>query len=99
MVRPTKTTTLEKTIVANGMAELRRRGYWAVKNHGNEFSVKGLPDVFAIKEGRIIAIEFKRPGEDPTKIQMLIMSQLESFGCRCCVCRSVDDVKEFLEAL
>ena len=49
MVRPTKTTTLEKTIVANGMAELRRRGYWAVKNHGNEFSVKGLPDVFAIK--------------------------------------------------
>lgn len=90
---------LEKTIVANGMAELRRQGWWCMKNHGNEFSVKGLPDVFAIKDGRIIAIEFKQPGKTPTRLQEHTMRTLESFGCRCCVCTSVGEVKAFLETL
>ena len=60
---------LERTIVAKVLDEARRLGWWAMKNHGNAYSVKGLPDVLVIKKGRAAWMEVKRPGEDPTRIQ------------------------------
>jgi len=90
---------LERTIVANVMAEARRLGWWTMKNHGNSFSLKGLPDVLVIKEGRAAWMEVKRPGEDPTRIQLHRMRELAAAGCPVAAVRSVGDAKAFLEAI
>jgi Holliday junction resolvase len=90
---------LERTIVANVMAEARRLGWWTMKNHGNSFSLKGLPDVLVIKEGRAAWMEVKRPSEDPTRVQLHRMRELAAAGCPVAVVRSVGDAKAFLEAV
>lgn len=89
----------EKSIVAKGMAIARSRGYYAVKLHGSAFSLVGIPDVMLLKEGRAYFIEFKRPGEEPTKIQQHRLRELIGHGCPSTVCRSAADVEEFLEAV
>jgi hypothetical protein len=90
---------LEKTIVANVMAVARSMGYWAMKNHGSQFSVAGLPDVLLIKEGRAVWLEAKRPGEEPTRIQEHRIRELIGVGCPVAVVRSAGDAKAFLESL
>ena len=90
---------LERTIVAKVLDEARRLGWWAMKNHGNAYSVKGLPDVLVIKRGRAAWMEVKRPGEDPTRIQEHRMRELARVGCPVTVVRSVGDAREFLEAI
>jgi len=90
---------LERIIVARVMDEARRLGWWAMKNHGNAYSVKGLPDVLVIKAGRAAWMEVKRPGEDATRIQQHRIRELIRFGCPATVVRSVGDAREFLEAI
>jgi len=70
-----------------------------MKNHGNAYSVKGLPDVLVIKDGRAAWMEVKRPGEDPTRIQEHRMRELSRSGCPVTVVRSAGDAREFLEAI
>lgn len=90
---------LEKTLVANVIAEAKRRGWWAMKNHGGPYSVKGLPDILVVRGGRAAWMEAKRPGEHPTRIQEHRMRELARAGCPVAVVRSVGDAKEFLEAI
>jgi hypothetical protein len=44
-------------------------------------------------------MEAKRPGEDPTRIQLHRMRELAAAGCPVAVVRSVGDAKAFLEAI
>lgn len=81
------------------MAEARRQGFWTMKNHGNSFSLKGLPDVLVIKDGRAAWMEAKRPGEEPTRIQEHRMRELVAAGCPVAVVRSAADARHFLEAI
>jgi Holliday junction resolvase len=90
---------LERTIVAKVMDEARRLGWWAMKNHGNAYSLKGLPDVLVIKAGRAAWMEVKRPGEDATRIQQHRIRELIRVGCPATVVCSVGDAREFLEAI
>jgi Holliday junction resolvase len=90
---------LERTIVANVMAQGRALGWWVTKFHGNAFSMAGVPDVIAIKGGRAAWMECKRPGEEPTKIQLHRMRELSAAGCPVCVVFSVADARRFLESL
>jgi Holliday junction resolvase len=90
---------LEKTIVNSVMAVARSMGYWVMKNHGSQFSVAGLPDVLCIREGRVVWLEAKRPGEEPTRIQEHRMRELIGVGCPVAVVRSAGDAKTFLESL
>ena len=87
---------LEKTIVAKVIAEAKRQGFRTMKNHGSSYSIKGLPDILAIRDGRCYWMEVKRPGESPTKIQHHIMRQLRSFGCQVAVVTSVAEARELL---
>ena len=70
-----------------------------MKNHGSAYSVKGLPDVLVIKDGRAAWMEAKRPGEEPTKIQLHVMRQLAAAGCPVAVVHSAADARHFLEAI
>jgi Holliday junction resolvase len=76
----------------------RALGWWATKIHGNAFQLAGLPDVLCIKDGRARWIECKRPGEEPTKLQVHRMRELAKHGSNCVVAFSAGDAKEFLEA-
>lgn len=81
------------------MAEAKRLGFFAIKIHGNQYQMAGIPDVLCLKAGRAYWIEFKRPGEEPTKLQNHRMRQLQEAGCPTTVARSAGDVREFLEAV
>lgn len=88
---------LEKTIVANVMAQGRALGWWVTKFHGNAYSMSGVPDVLAIKGGRAAWLECKRPGEEPTKIQLHRMRELSAAGCPVAVVTSAAEARAFLE--
>lgn len=88
---------LEKTIVANVMAQGRALGFWCAKFHGNAYAMSGVPDVLMIKDGRAYWLECKRPGEEPTKIQNHRMRELASAGCPVAVVTSAADARHFLE--
>jgi len=90
---------LEKTIVAKVMAQGRASGFWMTKFHGNAFSMSGVPDVLAIKDGRACWLECKRPGEKPTPIQLLRIKELREAGCPVAVVTSADEARTFLENL
>jgi len=90
---------LEKTIVANVMAQGRALGYWVTKFHGNAFSMAGVPDVLAIKDGRACWMECKQPGKKATKIQSHRMRELASAGCPVAVVTSAAEAKQFLESV
>ena len=81
------------------MAVARGLGFYAVKLHGSAYSLAGIPDVLCLRDGKAYFIEFKRPGEEPTKIQQHRIRELIAHGCPTTVCRSPGDVREFLEAV
>lgn len=89
---------LEKVIVARVLDEARRLGFFAIKIHGGPFMLKGLPDVLAIRGGRAVWIEVKRPGERPTAVQWAVMGRLEAAGCAVGVATSVGEARAILTA-
>lgn len=66
------------------------------KNHGNQYSVLGLPDIMCIYRGKIICIEVKIPGNKPTKLQQVTLKKMEDAGAITGVAYSVEDVKKIL---
>jgi hypothetical protein len=88
---------LEKTIVANVMAQGRALGFWVTKFHGNAYTMSGVPDVLMVKNGRAFWLECKRPGEEPTKIQLHRMRELSAAGCPVAVVTSAAEARHFLE--
>lgn len=61
--------------------------------------MSGVPDVLMVKEGRAIWLECKRPGEEPTKIQIHRMRELSAAGCPVAVVTSAAEAKAFLESV
>lgn len=90
---------LEKVIVGRVMDEAKRQGFLAYKMHGGPYSVRGIPDVLVIKDGRASWMEAKRPGEEPTRIQESRMRELAGAGCAVTVVTSAADARVFLENL
>ena len=81
------------------MATARALGWWVTKTHGGSYgTVVGLPDVLCIKGGRAVWLEVKRPGEEPTRIQLHRHRELIGYGCAVTTVFSAGDAKEFLEA-
>lgn len=77
---------LETQVQAWVKQQLERRGWWVVKLI--QCSVNGLPDLMALKEGRTLFIEVKRPGAKPAPLQTLRHQQLTKAGF---VCLVIDD--------
>lgn len=90
---------LESTIVKKVMAQAKALGWLPLKQHGSAFSLAGIPDVLAIRDGRAAWLEVKRPGQHPTEIQIVRHRQLRDCGCPVAVVRSAAEAKEFLEAI
>ena len=57
-------------------------------------SMVGLPDLQAVKEGRIIFIELKRPGGNQRPSQVDFQRKLEAAGGEYILCRGIEDLQE-----
>lgn len=79
------------------MKVARSLGWWCVKMVGGSHMPTGIPDVLAIKGGHAVWLEFKRPGFEPTRIQLHRMNELRGVGCTTAVVKSAGDVREVLE--
>lgn len=78
---------LERTIEASVVKYAKDRGVEVVKLNG--MGKQGLPDrMFLGPKGRVLFIEFKRPGKEPTELQAHIHAKWDKLGHRVYV---VDD--------
>ena len=64
---------------------------FAWKNHGSEFTMAGLPDIFVIYRGRFIGLEVKMPGkkDDVSDTQQYVHQRLREAGARVYVVSSI----------
>jgi Holliday junction resolvase len=80
-------------------AEIRKRGGWSVKTHGDPRQRRGLPDVLACYRGWPIAIETKMPGKEGTltKIQHHTLLEIKRAGGLAYVMTTVAQVRKLLD--
>jgi Holliday junction resolvase len=53
---------------------------------------RGVPDILAVVSGRFVAIEVKRPGGKPSKLQLAQLKRIEAAGGLAMIAESIDDV-------
>lgn len=86
----------ESALVKKLMTRLKSAGWWCVKIHGGPYQRAGLPDIWAVKAGRLLCIEAKRPGERATKLQEHTLAELSAAGARCAVISSIEELESLL---
>lgn len=69
-------------------------GTWAFKKHTGPQGEAGHPDIFACRNGRMVLIEMKVPGDRPTKLQAQRLRTWREAGAAVCWATEVDHVKE-----
>ncbi len=70
--------------------------YW--KEHGGQFGTAGIPDIIVCYKGRFIAFEAKVGTNKATVLQSLTIRQILLAGGYALVVRSVDEVKDVIDA-
>ena len=55
-------------------------GVYFLKNHGSEYTRRGVADLHICYRGHFIAVELKAPGEKPTKQQLAEMLAVTQSG-------------------
>lgn len=81
----------ESKLVDAGIKALRKRGAAAIKIHGSAYSRKGEPDVIGVYRGWPFAIEAKQPGEEPSPMQWVRLSEWAQAGARVGIATCTDD--------
>ena len=77
------------------IAWLEKHGFVAVKMPGTVF-MRGLPDILAIRNGRVWFFEVKTSKGKLSLLQKVWLEKLAKFGARCSVVRSVEEVIEIV---
>lgn len=70
--------------------------FW--KEHGGQFGTAGIPDIIVCYKGRFLAFECKVGKNKPTVLQEVTIRQILRAGGYAMVVRSVDEVKEVIQA-
>jgi hypothetical protein len=76
---------------------LRWTGWFCFKVHQSLGCYPGVADLYAIKDGRSVWIEVKRPGGRQSDDQAQFQSEVEKHGGIYILARSVEDVKGAIE--
>lgn len=87
-----------ETRLKNIVIKYIKKGYssaWIYKTADRWQS--GIPDLLMCINGRFYAIELKAGRNNPTKLQQYVLNKIRTAGGRAKVCRSVEDVKNFLK--
>jgi hypothetical protein len=69
------------------------------KRHGTVYSTAGDPDLMILYLGVHIECELKRPGEQPTQIQIHRLQQWANAGAITAVVHSVAEMRQVLQSL
>lgn len=70
--------------------------YW--KEHGGQYGTAGIPDIIVCYRGRFLAFECKVGKNKATALQKLTIRQIVKAGGYALVVRSVEEVKQIIEA-
>lgn len=70
-------------------------GCYVIKTYGSVYSA-GQPDLLGCYQGRTLALEVKRPGGKPTKLQAALLKKWGAAGAITGVVTSVEEVEELL---
>ena len=89
----------EKTLTSNVLKILKGSGWYAIKIHGGPYQTPGLPDVLALKDGRLLAIELKTPSGKPSKLQVQRLLELRQHGAVAGIVHSIAELHEVLAAV
>ncbi len=76
---------------------LRWHKWLVIRNHQTLGSHKGLSDLVAVKGGRVLWIEVKRPGGELRPDQERFRDEILAHGGEYLVARSVEDVETYLK--
>lgn len=71
----------EKNVENHIKDSLAKHDFWYTKIYANEFTKKGIPDILAVINGQMVALEIKRPkGGKPTPIQIKNLQEIADNG-------------------
>lgn len=88
---------IEKAIELPVVARAEKAGYFVRKVQWP--GRHGAPDRVFIKDGRVVWIEFKRPGEKPRLSQTLEHDRMKAAGAEIHWCDSIADALQILGIL
>lgn len=93
-----KTPPLEKTIVASILRWLKeQQATFCWKEHGGPYGTPGIPDIIVCHHGAFVALEVKRPGGKPTKLQEATIQAIRRSGGWAFVVHSLEEARERLD--
>lgn len=93
----TRSIMTENEIQAQIRMRLQYAGWYVIRHQQGMGSLKGLSDLSAIKDGRTVYIEVKKPGGVQSQYQKNFQEAIESHGGRYILAKSVEDVVEMIE--
>jgi hypothetical protein len=73
------------------------RAVWYMKVHGGPMQKAGVPDFLIVLDGRLHAIELKRPGAKATPLQALTMRKIATAGGVTGVATTLNEFRSLLE--
>lgn len=65
----------------------------------NPFCINGVSDILGIFNGKLLAIEVKKPGGILSKEQDIFIQKINKIGGISGVCYSVDDAKKLIDSI
>lgn len=87
----------EAAIVDAIVKLIHDRGGWIFKTHGTIVGRRGIPDLSGAYRGRALALEVKRPGQQPTRLQRHELAKARAAGAVAEVVRSAQEVELLLD--
>ena len=69
-------------------------GCYCIKIHVTSYVTRGTPDILGCFQGRMFALEVKRPGNKPTPIQRVELERWAAAGAITAVVHSVEEAVE-----
>ncbi|MFH2042415.1 MAG: VRR-NUC domain-containing protein [Acidobacteriota bacterium] len=84
-----------ETLIMRQIKEyLEYRGWFVYRNHQSLGSYPGIPDLTALKNGRVVWIEVKRPGGKISEPQASFANNIQGQECEWFCLYSLDDAME-----
>lgn len=83
--------------IRNYLKSVQDLFFW--KEHGGQYGTAGIPDVIVCYKGKFIAFEAKVGRNKTTPLQDATIKRIIKAGGYALVVRTLDEVKEIIEAL
>ena len=81
-----------------GITGIYDTGKKCFRSRKGKFNIKGVADILGITtDGRLLALEVKRPGGKPSVEQVRFLAHVNRLGGVAGIVRSISDVKELLK--